>query len=177
MDKSSIVKLRNYFSDRIEEIKDGSYVPTYEQIKELTEFSGISRETFRIARKEQYLQHFRMSHVRFSERLENIKAGFISEKKFSAQLENVKGGYISEEEYYEEQRIKGKHGTGFCCLCPGVLFIIWGLLSWLSLEYMYFGYTPERMMVIIIYGMVPGIILLSIGIFLILKNRSKVSKN
>jgi len=43
MDKSSIVKLRNYFSDRIEEIKDGSYVPTYEQIKELPEFSGINR--------------------------------------------------------------------------------------------------------------------------------------
>ncbi|GAG21675.1 unnamed protein product, partial [marine sediment metagenome] len=38
MFKSSIVKLRNYFSDRIEEIKEGSYVPTYEQIKELPEF-------------------------------------------------------------------------------------------------------------------------------------------
>jgi len=103
--------------------------------------------------------------------------GFISEKKFSAQLENVKGGYISEEEYYAEQRIKGKHGTGFCCLCPGVLFIIWGLLSWLGLDYTYSdGYTPERMMIIILYGMVPGIILLSIGIFLILKSRSKASK-
>ena len=177
MDKSSIVKLRNYFSDRIEEIKEGSYVPTYEQIKELPKFRGINRETFRIARKRWYKQHFQMTPVKFSSRVELIKAGYTSENKFAARLENIKGEYISEMKYHKEQRIKRKRDSGFCCLCPGVLFIVWGLLSWLSLEYTEFGYTPERMMIIIIYGMVPGIILLSIGIFLILHNRSKASKN
>ena len=170
MNKSSIVKLRNYFSDRIKEIKDGSYVPTYEQIKELPEFSGIKRETFRIARKRWYSQHFRMTSIKFSERLENIKAGYISENKFAARLENIKGGYISEEEY-DKEPIRGNRKSGFCISIIGAFFIMYGLLmggvtGW-NPSYVggYFAY-------VYILG-VPGIILLVIGLILVILYYSK----
>jgi len=181
MDKSSIAKLRNYFSDRIEEIKDGSYVPTYEQIKDLPEFSGITRSTFRIARRWWYKQHFRMPFVKFTTRLEKIKARDISESKydqeqrnkFYARLENIKGEYISEKEYDKEQ-IKGSRKIGFCISFIGALFIVYALVMGAGT-----GWNPNYMggyFYYVFLSGVPGIILLSIGIFLILKNRNKASK-
>lgn len=63
------MKIMNYFSEKIEEIKQGTYVPTYEQVKMLPEFSGITRNTFRIARKRWYHQNFHMNFNQFSSRL------------------------------------------------------------------------------------------------------------
>ena len=173
MDKSFIVKLRNYFSDRIEEIKEGSYVPTYEQIKELPEFKGVSQEVFRIARRRWYEQHFRMSSVKFTKRLELIKAGYTSENKFAERLENIKAEYISEKEFDKEHK-KGKRNNGFCILIIGAFFIMYALVMGAGT-----GWNPSYLggyfYYVYISG-VPGIILLSIGIYLILHNRSKASK-
>ena len=71
MDKSIVIKIRNYFSERIEEIKQGTYVPTYEQIKMLPEFSEISRETFRVARSGWFRNNFHMNFYKFSSRLKS----------------------------------------------------------------------------------------------------------
>lgn len=71
--KSSIEKIRDYFSDRIEEIEEGSYVPTYEQVKEKPEFSEINRETFRNARRKWYLYNFGIPFFKFNAQFEKIK--------------------------------------------------------------------------------------------------------
>jgi len=146
MDKSSIAKLRNYFSDRIEEIKEGSYIPTYEKIKELPEFSEVKRETLRIARQKWYSQHFGMSYLKYSKRLETIKERGISEKE------------------YDKKYIKGKRNNGFCILIIGVIGIVFAL---------YFGeytswYGGKWGMI-----MAPGIILLVIGLALVIRYYTK----
>ena len=71
--KSLIEKIRNYFSDRIEEIEEGSYVPTYEQVKEMPEFSEVNRETFRNARRKWYLYNYGISFFKFNAQFEKIK--------------------------------------------------------------------------------------------------------
>ena len=170
MNKSLIVKLRNYFSDRIEEIKDGSYVPTYGQIKELPEFSGIKREAFRIARKEWYSQHFRMSSARFSKRVENIKAGYTSDNKFAARLENTKVEYISEKEYVKK-KIKEQGNYGYICIFCGVAIFV--------LLVTYLGRIPPFGGAYSIFWVtiVPTcIVLVGIGICLILYYWIKASK-
>ena len=70
---SSIEEIRNYFSNRIEEIKEGSYVPTYEQIKKLPEFSEVNRETFRNARRKWYLYNFSAPFFKFNAQIEKSK--------------------------------------------------------------------------------------------------------
>ena len=158
MDKFSfLVKLRNYFSNRIEEIQDGSYVPTYEHIKELPEYSGIKRDTFKIARKRWYSQHFGMNFRMFNE--------------YTKRLGTVKARNISNNEYDKKHKKK----IGFCISFIGALFIIYALVMGATM-----GWNPNYAggwfgLSIIVCG-VPGIILLSIGIFLILHNRSKASK-
>jgi len=173
MGKSEIVKLRNYFSDRIEKIKDGSYAPTYEQIKGLPEFSDINKSNFRIARKKWYKQHFRMSPGKFSARVRLIKAGYTSENKFAARLENIKGEYIFKKGYEKEQ-IKKKRNIGFCILVVGVLFIVSALFQGAGM-----GWNPSYVggyfrYVTIFMGI--GIIILVIGFSLVLYYRSKLSK-
>lgn len=70
MDKDSSEKISHYLTDRIEEIKDGTYIPHYERFVSLPEFSGINRRTFRIARNMWYLQNLNMPFDRFTTRLE-----------------------------------------------------------------------------------------------------------
>lgn len=72
-EKIGKIRIGNYFSDNMEEIKEGSFIPTYEKIKELPEFSGVNRETFRIARRQWYKQHFHMPFVKFTARLEKVQ--------------------------------------------------------------------------------------------------------
>ena len=69
----SIEEIRNYFSDRIKEIEEGSYVPTYEQVKILPEFNEINRENFRNARRKWYLYNFGIPFVKFNGQLEKVK--------------------------------------------------------------------------------------------------------
>jgi len=156
MDKSLGEKIRNYFSDRIEEIQDGSYVPTWKQIKELPEFSGISREIFKIARKRWYSQNFGMSFRTFNE----------DSKRYGT----IKAKNISNNEY--DKRNKKK--IGFCILTIGVLSILLSLFVGNTLHWDpsyvggYFLYT------IVFMGI--GIILLVIGLGMVLYNRSKFSE-
>ena len=75
-------EIMNYFSGRIEEIKEGSYVPTCESVKNLPDFSEISMKTFRIAREQWYSQHINTSFLKYSKRLEIIKARGISPKEY-----------------------------------------------------------------------------------------------
>ena len=56
MDKALRKKIRNYLTDRIEEIKEGTFVPSYVQVKDLPQFSGINRDEFIIARNEWFKQ-------------------------------------------------------------------------------------------------------------------------
>ena len=100
LDESIIMKIRNYFSERIEEIKQGTYVPTYEQIKGLPEFSGINRETFRVARSGWFRENFHMNVYKFSSR---VKSG------------------LSPKDYDRKVRMKK--------VIIGVIILILGLLS------------------------------------------------
>jgi hypothetical protein len=50
LDEALSEKISNYFSEKIEEIKEGTLVPSYDQVKDLPEFSGINRDEFIIAR-------------------------------------------------------------------------------------------------------------------------------
>lgn len=70
---SSTEKIRNYFSDRIEEIEEGNYVPIYKQIKKLPEFSEINRVSFRTARRKWYLYNFGMPYFKFNTQIEKSK--------------------------------------------------------------------------------------------------------
>jgi hypothetical protein len=60
--KFQIEKIRNYFSNRIEGIKEGKFVPYYDKVKNLPEFSGINQDAFIIARNGWFKQTFHMSH-------------------------------------------------------------------------------------------------------------------
>ena len=71
--KSPVENIRTYFSDRIKEIEEGIYVPTYEQVKILPEFNEINRENFRNARRKWYLYNFGMPFVKFNAQLEKVK--------------------------------------------------------------------------------------------------------
>jgi len=71
--KSSVENIRNYFSDRIEEIEEGVYVPIYEQVKILPEFNEITRENFRNARRQWYFYNFGMSFYKFNTQSEKVK--------------------------------------------------------------------------------------------------------
>lgn len=64
MDDSIIIKIKNHLSDRIEEIRDGTYIPYYERFKDLPEFRGIEQETFEIARREWYKENLPASYVK-----------------------------------------------------------------------------------------------------------------
>ncbi len=71
--KSSVENIRNYFSDRIEEIEEGVYVPIYEQVKALPEFNEITREIFRNARRKWYFYNFGLSFYKFNAQSEKVK--------------------------------------------------------------------------------------------------------
>ncbi len=71
--KPLVENIRTYFSDRIKEIEEGSYAPTYEQVKSLSEFNEINRENFRNARRKWYLYNFGMPFVKFNAQLEKVK--------------------------------------------------------------------------------------------------------
>ena len=81
MDNSLGEKIKSYFSDRMEEIKDGTYIPYYERIKNMPEFKGINYDTFIIARDEWYLHHF---HTPF----DKISSRDIDTKKHNYRLGN-----------------------------------------------------------------------------------------
>ena len=73
MDKVLIEKINNYFTDRIEEIKEGTYIPSYDKIKDLPEFSGISQAEFIVSRNEWYKQTFHTNSNEYSSRLAKIE--------------------------------------------------------------------------------------------------------
>ncbi|MHA1987617.1 MAG: hypothetical protein ACW98D_13340 [Promethearchaeota archaeon] len=148
MVKTSITKLRNYFSDRFEEIKDGTYLPSYKQIKELTEFSDINRSTFRVARRGWYRQNFHMSFYTFSSRLKNIRESDLIEKEYSK-----RGGVV--------------------LIILGVIVIV--LVIWIGLVLE--PISGQGWDVIgWVFGIPFGIILMVIGITLVLYNNYKLSK-
>jgi len=105
LDKASREKIRNYFSDRIEEIKEGTFIPSYDQIKDLPEFSGIKRDAFRIARKKWYKQNLHASFYEFSSRF---------------------------DKEYEKKYLKEKRKNGLCYLIPGVIIIVFVTFSLLG---------------------------------------------
>lgn len=72
-DNPLIEEIRNYFSDRIDEIEEGIYVPIFEQVKALPEFNEITRENFRIARRQWYFYYFGMSFYKFNLQPEKVK--------------------------------------------------------------------------------------------------------
>ena len=148
MDKSLSEKLRNYFSDRIEEIKDGSYVPTYEQIKELPEFSGINRNTFRIARKKWYRTNFRMSFLKHSK----LKASSLPEKE------------------YNKKYLKGKLKNGLIVLIIGAIGFVFGFSYGTWVEWS----SYDVGVIFSFIGVLWGIILMVIGLILVLKNSIKL---
>ena len=67
------IGLGGIFSDRIEEIEEGVYVPVYEQVKTLPEFNEITRENFRNARRKWYFYNFGMSFYKFNTQSEKVK--------------------------------------------------------------------------------------------------------
>jgi len=94
LDKDSSEKISHYLTDRIEEIKDGTYIPHYERFVSLPEFSGINRRTFRIARNMWYLQNLNMPFDRFTTRLEkgyvlNLNEGEKILYKFYGKLSHI----------------------------------------------------------------------------------------
>jgi len=153
MDKSLGEKIKNYFSDRIEEIQDGTFIPHYERFVNLPEFSGINRRTFKIARNEWYLQHFSMPFVKFTARSEKIKK-------------------IMDKEIEYKKQLKGKRNNGLCFLIPGAIIFIWALYFGISANW------PGSMAAIAwVYGIPFGIILMVIGIILIKYNSIKGKRN
>jgi hypothetical protein len=66
LDKALSEKIRNYFTDRIEEIKEGTFVPSWDQFKDLPEFVGTYRSDFINARDEWFKQTFNISLSKFS---------------------------------------------------------------------------------------------------------------
>ena len=81
----------------------------------------------------------------------------------------------------DSKRIKRKPKLGFCISFVGALFIIYALLMGSITGWVYIPLNdlPDMANYAIwsILSMGIGILLLSIGIFLILHNRSKASKN
>lgn len=69
MDKVLIEKINNFFTVNIEKIKEGTYFPTYDKIKHLPEFNGISTAQFIVARDEWYKQTFHTNSNADSSRL------------------------------------------------------------------------------------------------------------
>ena len=129
MDRIKLARVKNYFSDRIEEIKKGTYVPTYKQIKTLPEFEWVSEETFKVARKEWFLQHFGMRAKKFAAHLKAIKESNLSEldrNNYIAQLEETKPQYISETESkaYAIKKLKRSANNGLYFLVPGVILLV-----------------------------------------------------
>ena len=83
MDEALSEKIRNYFSNRIEEIKEGTLVPSYDQVKDLPEFSGINRDEFIFARNGWFKQTFHMSPNKWYKR--NFHISF---NEFSSRLDD-----------------------------------------------------------------------------------------
>jgi len=149
-------KIRNYFSDRIEEIKKRTFIPSYDKIKDLPEFSGITRDAFIIVRNGWYKQNFHMNFYEFKSYL----ASGLSEEEYVLKLRRKRM-----DKEIDIKRIKGKSNIGLCCLIPGVLCIFnillfipnysFGAIAWVA-------------------GIPFGIILMVIGLVLILYYRSKL---
>jgi len=81
LDEALSEKIRNYLTDRIEEIKEGTFVPSWDQFKDLPEFVGTYRSDFINARDEWFKQTFNMSSNKW------YKQNFhMSLSKFSSRL-------------------------------------------------------------------------------------------
>lgn len=61
----NVAQIKNYFSDRIEEIKKGTFVPSWDQIKDLPEFKGTYRSDLINAQDSWYKETFVMSFKDF----------------------------------------------------------------------------------------------------------------
>jgi hypothetical protein len=62
LDESSIITITNYLSGRKIEIQEGTYNPSFDQIKELPELKGVKQKTFNIARNKWYKQNLNLSY-------------------------------------------------------------------------------------------------------------------
>jgi len=129
-EKSSIMRIGNYFSGRMAEIQEGTYVPSYKQIKELPEFSGINQATFRIARKKWYRKNFQKSSFEFSSRLKSIKAK-----------------NLSENEYDKEVKVKNLW-VGITLIVIGILIIVGGIVRYYIEE----AYCPSAQYACVLHG-------------------------
>jgi len=155
LDKSLGEKIKNYFSGRIEEIKDGTYIPQYERFVSLPEFSSINRRTFKITRNEWYLQHFSMPFVRFTARLEKNKKTMDKE--------------------IDIKRIKGKRNTGIGLFIIGWIIVVFGILGfsfWWGK-----GMGSIISVIICIPIIILGFILVLIGLIRIIRYRSDKKSN
>ena len=165
MDEVLSEKIRTYFTDRIEEIKEGTYIPQYERFVNLPEFSGINRRTFKIARNKWYLQHFHITFDTFTTRLEKNKGGYISEKEY---ILNLKRERKLMDREIDIKRIKGKRNKGLgCCLIPGVLLTVIGFFAGVG-SHWYGTVWP-------VLGF--GIVVLVIGLALVLYHSKKLRLN
>ncbi|NHJ20215.1 MAG: hypothetical protein EAX91_04665 [Candidatus Lokiarchaeota archaeon] len=179
MDWIKLAKIKNYLSNRIDEIKEGSYVPSYKQIKALPEFKGVSEETFNVARKEWYLRHFGMRAKKFTAHLKLIKEGNLSElvrNNYMTQLEETKPQYISEKEYteYAIKKLKKDVYNGLCFLIPGVLLLANALVVMIVLhwDWNYIGGYVQLASII----MCIGLFAMGIGILVMIHPRIKARK-
>jgi hypothetical protein len=87
LDEVVIEKIKNYFSDRIEEIKEGTFVPSWDNFKDLPEFSGTYRDNFIKARNGWYKQIFNTSFKKFSSYLASGQIDLMSQSDLAKMFE------------------------------------------------------------------------------------------
>ncbi|MHA2036237.1 MAG: hypothetical protein ACW98X_07375 [Promethearchaeota archaeon] len=155
--ESSIMRISSYFSERMGEIQEGTYIPSYTQIKELPEFSGISRRVFRIARDKWFKQNFQKSFFMATSRLEAIKTTNLSENE------------------YDNIQIKRKRNKGKGLIVVGALLLIFALIIIIAGDPVILGAAGGLGYVGPIFISVIGVLcmVLSIPKFLSLKKMSK----
>ncbi|MHA1461208.1 MAG: hypothetical protein ACTSO8_06975 [Promethearchaeota archaeon] len=145
MEKPSSKKIRSYLTDRIEEIKAGTFVLSYDQIRDLPEFSGIKERAFNIARNKWYEDNFHMSFRAFSP----LKA---REKESNSGVEKA--------------ILKGKRKWGIASMIIGMISIVYGTFFIPRYSFLIIGSF---------FFTALGIILTVIGLILIIYYSSKMS--
>jgi len=120
LDEALSEKIRNYFTDKIEEIKEGTFVPSYDQVKDLAEFSGINRDPFIFARDEWFKQTFHMSSNKWYKQTFHM-----SLSEYSSRLASD----LSEEDYVlklRKEKKKNKKPGLIAFVCVVGILITWG---------------------------------------------------
>ncbi len=98
---SLIKKIFNYLSQKIDEIREGTYIPMYQDFINIPKFKNLNEKTFRHARYQWYKKHFNKSFNKYSLQFEyTIKAKLynylfsrkkqIEQRKFIPKLNIIK---------------------------------------------------------------------------------------